>query len=403
MTDPTSSARPARPASRHCAALAAALAVGLVTLTARPAAATETRALSLGGDADYFEDLSGVLRWYGSLPSYTNTAIVELGRLDGSAEGGDGFAAAAPRGAGAHADLDTAGSWGTIGLYLFRDQNPLPTPGARVLMYGRAWGGGQAAVLLGQSERGATRLEAGVEDQREKSLDLFLGVGARCDLGPRTYLDAAGEWRRSRLEYLDRAARLDLAETGWGSFGLRARVFHELGGAIALVPAASYLRDDRAGLIPGEDLPGRLDAWTTRLGLGVNVFPGGDVMGVGSVEWRRGAERWRLTTLAGDADWSYEKFDVLVARLGVEGRLRSWLTLRAGVVSAPSAGDWPRPANFGLARDFELTLGLGLHLGSLDADLAFADEAPFNLGSIVTNAGGEQRSSFTSVSLAYAF
>ncbi len=54
-------------------------------------------------------------------------------------------------------------------------------------------------------------------------------------------------------------------------------------------------------------------------------------------------------------------------------------------------------------RDFDLTLGLGLHLGELDADFLLNDDAPFNLGSLVTNAGAGEASTFSSVSLAYRF
>ncbi len=46
------------------------------------ARATETRLRSLGGGGDVCEDLANVLRWYGCLPSYGNTALLELGEFD---------------------------------------------------------------------------------------------------------------------------------------------------------------------------------------------------------------------------------------------------------------------------------------------------------------------------------
>jgi hypothetical protein len=371
--------------------------LGLIALLAFAASATETRVSSLGGDGDYFEDVANVPRWYGSLPSYANTAVLELGQFDASAGNSARDRQAVRQGAGALFDLDSDRRYGTLGLYLFRDEESADGAGARVLMYGKAWIHAQAGLVVGY--RRAFYHGEIDEDLRET----LVGLGARLDLGETTYLDLAGDWRGTSTDYREPGAYPVLDSRSWDSFSLRARAFHGPREGWALVPVCAYRRDDRwlLGEPPGR--PVRRDSWDSRYGIGVNLFPTGDVMGLVSCERRLGEASHYVLNDDGDMLIDRATFDMIVLRLGLEARLRPWLSLRAGAFSTPDHRRGEPATNFGLTDDFDLTLGCGLHLGELDADFLFNDDAPFNLGSLVTNAGAGEASTFSSVSLAYRF
>ncbi len=368
-------------------------------LGAGAARATETRLRSLGGVGDLCEDPANVLRWYGCLASYGNTALLELGEFGRYGDPRD--RQAVRQGAGGQFSLGPDGRDGTLGAYLARHGDTGAWPAAWNLLYGRAWPSCQLALLFGvnKSDVEYPGEEAGSR-ARDREDEVF-GLGGRCDLGSRAYLDLAGEWRGAWLEYRDPAVPAAIADRSWGSFGARGRLFWSVTPELVLVPYFAYARDDRWELdSPWTGLAGpyRLDAWSTRGGLGLNLLPSGDMMGIVALELRRGRQREAGTALAA-ASWSE-----IVARLGLEARLRPWLSLRAGALTAGGPDHGVRPASpDGLPESFDLTLGLGLHLGDLDADFLFNDDAPFNLGSLVTNAGDGEASTFSSVSLAYRF
>ncbi len=371
--------------------------LGLIAVMASVASATETRVGSLGGDGDYFEDVANVPRWYGSLSSYANTAVLELGQYDASAGNSALDRQAVRQGAGALFDLDSVRRYGTLGLYLFRDEESVDGVGARVLMYGKAWTHAQAGMVVGY--RRAFYHGEIDEDLRET----LVGLGARLDLGETTYLDLAGDWRGTSTDYQEPGDFPVLNSRSWDSFSLRARAFHGPREGWALVPVCAYRRDDRwlLGEPPGR--PVRRDSWDSRYGIGVNLFPTGEVMGLVSCERRLGEESHYVLNDDGDMLIDRATFDMIVLRLGLEARLRPWFSLRAGAFSTPELRRGQPATNFGLTDDFDLTLGCALHLGDLDADFLFNDDAPFNLGSLVTNAGAGEASTFSSVSLAYRF
>ncbi|MHB8078703.1 MAG: hypothetical protein ACYDIE_05570 [Candidatus Krumholzibacteriia bacterium] len=376
-------------------------AVGLLVLCAAGASATETRVRSLGGDGDYFEDLANVPRWYGSLPSYANTAILELGEFDARAGDSARDRQAVRQGAGALFDLDAARRYGTLGLYLFRDAEAADGPGARILMYGKAWAHAQAGLVVGNRTEAAADTAA-ADALWQRLQETLVGLGVRLDLGEVSYLDVAADWRGSALE-AGEASWPGLDDHARTSYSLRARAFYGPRREWALVPVCAYRRDDRwqSGERSGD--PVRQAAWQARYGLGLNLFPTGDLMGLVSCEYRRGVDEHYAPDRGGDYLVERLTCSLLVARLGLEARLRPWLSLRAGVHSTPDYRLSAPTPYFGLTDDFDLTLGCALHLGDLDADFLFNDDAPFNLGSLVTNAGEGEASTFSSVSLAYRF
>lgn len=354
-----------------------------LSLAAAPAAASWTRARSLGGDADYFEDAGNVLSWYGSLSSYDGLARLELGDRE---DGADGWLAS--RAAGVHWRLDRAGRWGTAGLYLFPADGGEDLPGSWAVLYGRRLGGGQVGCLFGQ--RWGEFAATGDADEHHESLrDVTVGLGARWDLGEGAYCDLAGTWRGSVREFADARTSVRQDERSWGSFALRARLFLRAGETAALVPVAEYRRDDRL-VDAGYGRPfAALDAWRSRFGLGLNLLPDEDLLGLCSLEWRRG--RAKLGPAGGAEPPAFTgRYDLAVARLGLEARVRPWLTLRASAVGTDHfRGGDQLLRQAGLRRQFDLALGAGCHLGSLDLDLLLNDEAPFDLAGL---AGGDDDS-----------
>jgi len=389
--------------SRHDRQLPVRLSLIIVlacgALGAGAARATETRLRSLGGVGDFCEDPANVLRWYGCLASYGNTALLELGEF--GRDGAPRNRQALRQGAGGQFRLGPDGRDGTLGAYLARHGDTGTWPAAWNLLYGRAWSSCQIALLFGVNKSDVENAESDASGWARDREDEVFGLGGRCDLGSRAYLDLAGEWRGAWLEYRDPAATVAIADRSWGSFGARGRLFWKVTPELVLVPYFAYARDDRWELDSawtGWAGPYRLDAWSTRGGLGLNLLPSGDVLGIVGLEVRRGRHHEEGTASAGTS-WSE-----VVARLGLEARLLPWLSLRAGALTAsgPDTGVNPDSAD-GLSETFDLTLGLGLHLGDLDADFLLNDDAPFNAGSLLTNAGSGEASTFTSVSLAYRF
>ncbi len=370
-----------------CALFACALAA------AGTATATETRVRSLGGDGDWFDDTANVLRWYGCLPAYPQMAVVEYGEYAWRAEDSAG--------AGVH--WSPAGRDGTasLGLYLFDDldraNNPARPDGVNVLA---GWRWGRAALGL---HVGTSYVWAGAEMN-----ELSLGLGARLDLNPRAFLDLAADLRGSRLR---REEGEDAVERqSWGSFALRARALRELGPQVVLLAVAEYARDDRDLLVPafltyGGLASSRLDAWAARGGVAVQVLPHPDAMVIAAIDWREGRQDVAQWPSGGQL---LEPIPVIsqthsypTERLAVEARVRPWLSLRASCVHVPTGV--AQPLWVPGVGSFDVACGLGFHVGDLDADVLLSDGAPFNLGSWLTNAGEQERSTFTGVSLAYAF
>lgn len=380
------------------------------------AVATTTRVRCLGGAGDYLEDLANVLQWYGSLVSYGDVAVLELGRIgEDQSQGSGARRQTGWQGMGAHVDLDPEGRVGTFGLYLEDGPPGESAAGEIAMLFGRGLGDrGQVGVMLGLDvvDGGDSGADALVVEDLLRGVRL--GLGGRCDLGSETYLDAAGELRGAHVRYLDRLeAPLIFDSDRWRSFALRSRLFWEPRPGLALVPLISYTREDR----PTSSVaaaPMLFDAWQLRAGLGVNLLPGPDLLGLIACEYRRQRQRFyaplrRDLELPDAATELRESMgsdanSLLVIHAGLEARLLSWLTLRGGAFAAPTARE--QVADFGSLRAidaFDLSVGLGIHVGDLDVDVLFNDDAPFNFGSLLTNAGGGEVSTFSGMTVIYRF
>jgi hypothetical protein len=381
---------------------------------------TTTRLAALGGAGDYLEDVSNVLRWYGSLCDYRDAVIIDLGVLEGGEEAS--LRAAARQGAGLHYGLDRGGTWGTIAVYVHDAADTSRTPGDLELLWSRSWGKVQTGFFY--SSYGRTRLAGASGDKVEPNLwDQTLGLGLRLNVSTKLYLDGAGEWTRTDRQYIWPASqqRASWSEAAWKSFALRVRAFWGMGESVAFVPVATHRKDDhldswRQGLVLGER-----DERATTLGGAVSVFPDSDNMLFGAWEYRwLKRDRAGVTPPSASPSTSELTSDGYVLRLGMESRVCSWLTFRAGarqtVLTERRSSSELKTSNRVVAGvaggegsieikepTLDLAVGLALHFGALSADFVFNDDAPFSFGHFLTGAGEGESHTFSSISLSYTF
>jgi hypothetical protein len=365
--------------------------------------ATSSRVASMGGGDDYFEDVNNVLRWYGSLASYGGTALFEFG------DAGDYGSSRYRRAAAVIAELGNNGSLGTGGLFLFGED---PQDVLRL-----AWGKEFGNLQLGCQ----WRLSFDSWEIRNYALyDFFdyeyieqsFGVGGRYELGERTYLDAAVDIDQTWnvIESMDTGDRF---ESGYDAdtYSARARLFHGVSERTVIVPMLEFVRHLNMYYDRNRDDYYDQDHRKYRVGLGWNYMPDVDTMLVGSISYRYFDIARRYPRLGVGPSFYHMTENHYTLRFGLERRTASWLTLRAGV--------WQKLWNYDLEEkqtaeavgvmdeggweDLELTLGLAVHFGPFDADLVFNDNAPFNVGSIFTQAGADAPTTWNKITLQYVF
>ena len=375
-------------------------------LSAVSAQATSTRVLALGGAADGFEDVDNVGRWYGSLPGYADLLLVELGRyVDSEFNGREG--AVERQALGVHYALGAGARWGVAGLYLANDD---PASDLRLL-----WGLRRGRLSLGVQY---AYVSDSVHDQylvdvREADAGTY-GLGLRWELGERTYVDAAGDFTRRRASWYRREGSSYDSGVNDDSYGWRLRGFHELSPGVVLAPWFSLAHDEGPGHTGEVWYWGDVeDLFTTYRelktgGLALNLLPDGDTFVVLSAAVSR---LYQDHTDPFPGEGSAPAFHGVARRsvrfgVGAERRLLGWLTLRAGAWKEVSDTDVETPMSTlaGIKEDdMDLSVGLGLHLGGFDLDAVFADDAPFNAGSLLTNAGETASSTWSSLTLQFQF
>ncbi len=392
------------------------LAAGLVLVAGREVAASSARLQSLGGSGDFCEDSHNVLRWFGSLPDYEDLVVLELGDF---LLAGEADRQVRNQGIGVHLRFDAVGRWGAGALYVADVTETGQLPGSLGLLLARRWGGFQVGLGGGWSSREwfTAGISGGINRHEETTR---LGVGLRFDLQERLYLDLAGEWILNQRRYhgwTTTLGKIDTAEQeSRAGFSWRARAFWGVTEKVVLVPVVCHLREDFLAFLgdcdqlAGFDLPADLDAHTTGIGCGVNLFPDADNLLLCSYEFRFGETTWRA--------WSGSNFTGREncyhshrLRIGVESRLASWLTLRGGAVqqlrnvtsvdrfASDTAGVETRLDNPRL----DFALGLACHLAAWDLDLAYNDESPLGLGAVLTGAGDDPLYHFASFTLTRCF
>ncbi|MDO9172756.1 MAG: hypothetical protein Q7W29_13095 [bacterium] len=380
-------------------ATAALTALLLLLLAALPVAATSTRVLSMGGGGDLFEDVDNVQRWFGSLATYPDLMLFELGESGGYNAAGQAL--------GAHLSLDAAHRFGVAGLWIYDDD---PRQDVR-LMWGLKRAGWQAGLLVrfGNEIRHDTSYESGtglllIEEAEASTWSL--GTGLRLDLAPRTWIDVSCEGMSTQDQAIAGMVELVSERRNLDSFALRWRLFHGLGERVVLVPCVTWERElrpelvysDWFGIVHSYDGAYYLDdARSFSAGLGLSLLPDPDRMLQASLTWSRVESR--LSDPAGVVDnWLLRQdveTDALCLRLGGETRVLYWLTVRAGVWKTMSSNEVVRygPVWYdeytGLSRyEMDASLGLGLHFGDFDADMVMTDAAPFRAGGLLTGTTG---------------
>ncbi len=400
--------------------LVAAIAAGLLAgLLAAPAAATVARVEALGGLGGYLEDQSNVLPWYGSLLDYPDLAVLELGDYDLEGHPDLREQQASDQGASFHARLDQRRRWGVLAAYL-ESLPGLPRDGVRLTgLYGRTFGPVGAVVTFGGTSYQESRDRDEEPYEARWNYHHVAGAGLRWSLSERLYADLAGEVINTQFGYQDNGREI-LFDGGstWESFGVRARAFWGPDERVALVPLFEHLEQHRPTYSLDLEDVADLDSRLTRVGLGVNLLLDADNLLVFSAEYRDvESDQIGPGNLGALYDQSLEDHYSVGVRFGVESRVLSWLTGRAaarylrfqGTVLQrrfPVEGvtDPALRYDFDVRADVALSLGLALHLGRFEADFVVNDDAPFNLGGLVTNAGEEGESAqFTRVSLLYSF
>lgn len=347
----------------------------LASFGAGPALATVSRLNALGGSGYFLEDESGITRWYGSLADYPDHLVIESGAFNLS----DGYWMYSNRKAdgptlGLTRHLDADGRWGTAALF-WRDMNSaynlfLEDDHQREnfhLLYGHRLG--PADVTLSW-QHGAWKTDDGVEVD-DHSAHTF-GFGARLDLSDRAYLDLAGDWRTTSRS--DESPGDDFTPPGEGIHNLRARAFLGVAERTMLVPALEWVKEESLHPLSAEEFPSALDHRLTRSGLGVIHLPDTDHLLMAGLEFEDGERVYPGLKTTWQA-W--------LLRAGFENRLSAWLTVRGGLAyvhhdqestSPPYVDPWEW-----LNLDdpmLRVNLGLAVHLGPVDIDLAFGERYP---------------------------
>lgn len=398
--------------SRHVLVLAAALAA--LAVLAPPAGATTARVRALGGQADLLEDDLGVVRWFGALADYPGLAVLEAGDLDHDA-GGSLSHKLTGSGGGLHAALGPGGHWGVAAMY-FGDDLPEPDPGGWIrLLYARRFG----PVALGATFRGTSHSDAvsAPPDHTLQGGSRFLhdlGLGARWDVSDRLYADLAVEIREGEIDYYDNANGITYEDDGaFDSFDLRGRAFYGLTRDIAAVLRLEWQRDLRPVTDPVMGGLVDLDATVLRAGVGFTVLPDPDNLLVASVDYDH-REDHRDARYPFYAQWEdgWRDWWRLDVRVGIESRVRPWLTLRGAASYRRtvdehlytyqwSGGFEERLYDYDVSVRTPVTLGCALHAGPVDVDLVFNDRALFDADSGGARRDTGEDATYTSLTIGY--
>ena len=390
------------------------LTIMLLCLFAGIARGSASRIAALGDTGDFLEDASNVLRWYGTLPAYSNTLVAELGRREEAADTG---APRLGRGLGLFFDLGEAARLGTAGAFLSGEDGLDPAGGSISLFWGKSGQTHDLGFMIrmrdDEEALGATSL--GYDFLRSEH-DLTLGAGLRIDMNPRTYCDIAVD-----LTGTDRT----LVENGWilmdqqeryATWGTRMRVFRSLGPDLALTGNWAYDHRNHGWLGGEPPLPASMEQNATRFGTGLTYFPDPDSMfllGFEYTDLKGMLEPTYGVWASPSVEWDYRAFDVFMA---LEKRILPWLTLRTGVRSSLSEKEnYPPPQTTGahywaqtgirgdVDRTFDLYLGLALHIGDFDIDLVVNEDPLFHLGNTLTGGEGSSEANISSISITYVF
>ncbi len=405
------------PRRAHRTSVAALATLVAALLCAGQASATLTRARTLGGNLNYFEDDAGVIVWYAALLDYPNQAVFDLGDYDHDGDGAWNQRTTGTAG-GFHAKLDQAGTW-AVGLYLQEDL-PQDAPGGGATLLAAHQFGNVGLGLRGQFTsyfEGANSTET---DGYGESLYFHsYGLGARWDVSDGVYGDIAGELVNVQGD----AANQDLwtlpPQQAWSTWGARTRWFVATGETTVLVPVLDHRQDDRHVYAAILDAPADMHSRLTAAGLGLNLLPDPDNLVIVSGEYRWGHEQFDRQ-VGNSTSWEYDQSDLIYnevhARVGVESRVLPWLTLRGALSyyrlqqeqlatrgeTVPGEADrWLESKSIDVSTP--VTLGFGFHFGSFQADLLLNARWTETYGTFPFGPTPETRGTYSALTLGYRF
>lgn len=375
------------------------------------ALASESRIQAMGAAGDYMEDSRNTLQWYGTIPAYGDILCLELGTLAQET----GSSRLRDSSLGLNLDLGDKGRLGTAGFNLTGSNDANPQGSSA----GLHWGIGHhhqfgMMVRFRDAEAASEREPGGYRNLRVER-DLTLGAGLRLDLGELTYLDFAGDLTGTDRKLVDDGWLILDDQGNYNTWSCRMRVFRSLGTRLAVVPYWSVTDREQGWLDPQGAFSAALLERDRRVGLGLNYFPDADSMILIAVEYGdiSGSLTPTFSILPHSVlTWNSESYTFVI---GLESRLRSWVSFRAGARAFyGTREDYPPlttladydPATYGrgyVERGMDLSLGLALHLGRFDLDLVVNSEPIFHLGNILTGDEGSEQANISCVSLTYLF
>ncbi len=402
----------------RCARLTFALAaLAAVVCCATEAAATLTRARTLGGNLNYFEDDAGVTVWYAALLDYPDQAVLDLGDYDHDGEGAWNERTTGTAG-GFHAKLDQAGAW-AVGVYL---QEDLPTgaPGGGATVLGAHQFGKLGVGLRGQFTSHFEGANSTEFDGYGESLYFHsYGLGLRWDVSDNVYGDIAGEIVNVQGDAADQGVWALPPQQTWATWGARTRWFVATGEKTVLVPVLDHRQDDRQVYSDIIGAPADQHARLTAAGLGVNILPDPDNLVIVSGEYRWGREEY--DRLEGNSTtWEYDSSELIYnevhARIGIESRVLPWLSVRGALAyyrlqqermatrgeTVPGEPDrWLEAKAIDVSTP--VTVGFGFHLGAFQADLLLNARWTETYGTMPFGPTPLQRGTYSALTLGYRF
>jgi len=303
------------------------------------------------------------------------------------------------------AELGNDGAWGVGGLFVF-DEDP-----DEVIRLG--WAKGFGALQIGVQYR---RNWNDIDSWRVslfstyETIDNTFGLGARWELAAQTYIDVAADLLHSyRVIYFDGAPEFGGSNTE--SYSTRMRLFHGISDRTVIVPLLRFRRALHPEYVTEYRNFFDKDLRDLGLGLGWNHLPDSDTMLVGSFTYGHASTDLRNPRLYVSSRAVSETRHSYMTRFGVERRMLSWLTLRAGVwqllgncytdIREEAGGAWSHDAY--RIREMDLSLGLAVHVGPFDADMVFNDSTPFNVGGFFAPTDGNAGTTWNKITLQYVF
>ncbi len=367
----------------------------VVALMSPLAFATTARVNSLARSGDYLNDDSNVFRWYGTLASYSNLVMAELGTYD--------MYNAYHQALGVTHACAEDGKYGTWGVFLLHNitdnnffgvVNPLPTPWLEDETipppwyndvevpdnkFALSWGKEFEEFAVGLS---FTRSDIGWEDNRydpveEGSISFTtVGAGLRADLGENAYADFA--------------ATLGLAGGGWtdstefdkkNAFDIAGRVFWEWKDYATLVPLIEFVMYEYA--LDGQDIPHGDKGTAFRLGLAMNLDVNSNNLLIFGLEFMHEKLEYSYPDTVDTSTKDWKALTLPLIRLALESDVKPWLTVRVGALKdlwKGTASNVEGKEWFETYSWFEWFLGCGFHVAEFDIDCELGPELPFSLG-----------------------